>query len=32
LRRLQREQEPRSAFVFTTERGTPSPLMVWVGW
>jgi integrase len=23
LRRLQREQEPRSAFVFTTERGTP---------
>jgi len=23
LRRLQREQEPKSAFVFTTERGTP---------
>jgi len=23
LRRLQREQEPKSAFVFTSERGTP---------
>jgi integrase len=26
LRRLQREQDPRSPFVFTSERGTPSPM------
>jgi type 1 fimbriae regulatory protein FimB/type 1 fimbriae regulatory protein FimE len=26
LRRLQREQEPKSPFVFTSERGAPRPI------
>jgi len=30
--RLQREQEPASPFVFTSERGSPSPLLALPAW